>query len=341
MSRDPWPLVLASCLAWSSCATAPSSTDPEPSRGEAADGATAEVGATQPGTDAGEAPAVAEPPAIAAGETNQDQGTESVSEAPAPRPGPTGAASPATASTGAPAGVGAGEAAPPTPEPSTPEERAAARLSPTRVERVRPHLPAGTELHGVSLLATADTARGPLDALLVRRQAEGGVVATVLVLDARDALVAELPRARAGGPDALRVGSLLVPLADRATLEALGRGEVDLSTADAVLRLAQLVARDRLLAAADEGWAAFDRDPDPDVLVLGVAPQAALAPGELPMAGPFAVPETFRVGRALPSTLEGWRTSDGSWQGRVRVEAEDASGAPLVLVVGVQGRLPR
>ena len=57
-------------------------------------------------------------------------------------------------------------------------------------------------------------------------------------------------------------------------------------------------------------------------------------------AGPFAVPEAFRVGRALPSTLEGWHLG-GSWQGRVRVEAEDASGAPLVLVVGVQGRLPR
>ena len=343
MSHGPWPLVLASCLAWSSCATAPSSTGPEPTRAEATAGATegapTEAAAPQPGTDTGGAPAVEEPAARASGETGPEN--ESTSEAPAPRPGPTGAAAPATASTGAPAGVGAGETAPPTPEPSTPEERAAARLSPTRVERVRPHLPAGTELHGVSLLATADTARGPLDALLVRRQAEGGVVATVLVLDARDALVAELPRARAGGPDALRVGSLLVPLADRATLEALGRGEVDLSTADAVLRLAQLVARDRLLAAADEGWAAFDRDPDPDVLVLGVAPQAALAPGELPMAGPFAVPEAFRVGRALPSTLEGWRTSDGSWQGRVRVEAEDASGAPLVLVVGVQGRLPR
>ena len=59
------------------------------------------------------------------------------------------------------------------------------------------------------------------------------------------------------------------------------------------------------------------------------------------MAGPVDVPEIFRVGRALPSSLEGWRTFNGSWQGLVRVEAEDARGAPLVLVVGVQGRLPR
>ena len=231
--------------------------------------------------------------------------------------------------------------APLTPAPSTADERAAARLAPTRVERVRPHLPEGIELHGVSLLATTDTPHGPLDALLVRKRLEGGVVATVLVLDARDALVAELPRARAGGPDTLRVGSLLVPLADRATLEALDRGDVDLDTADAVLRLAKLVVRDRLLAAADQGWSAFDENPDPDVLLLGVAPQSALAAGELPLGGPSAVPESFQVGRTLPSSLEGWRTFNGSWQGRVLVEAKDADGAPIVLVVGVQGRLPR
>lgn len=305
MSRAPWSLVLAGCLTWSSCATTASSEPP--SAGSGAAGAEAAADGAEP---------------TAPGSAASDP-------------------APVEAATDSPASRASSEGAPATPAPSTPEERAAARMAPTRVERVRPHLSAGTELHGVSLLATADTARGPLDALLVRKKAEGGVIATVLVLDARDALVAELPRARAGGPDALRVGSLLVPLADRATLEALGRGEVDLPTADAVLRLAQLVARDRLLAAADEGWSAFDQDPDPDVLVLGVAPRAALAPGEIPVAGPFAVPDTFRVGRALPSTLEGWRTSDGSWQGRVRVEAEDANGAPLVLVVGVQGRLPR
>lgn len=308
MSRGPWLFVLAGCLLWSSCATTASSERP-----------------------------------LATGleRTSAAAGADANAQTSAARPLPTRAAAPPTAATGAPAGISSGEVAPPTPAPSTPEERAAARLAPTRVERVRPHLPAGAELYGVSLLATADTARGPLDALLVRRRSEDGVVATVLVLDADGALVAELPRARAGGPSALRVGSLVVPLADRATLEALGRGEVDLARAEGVLRLARLVARDRLLAAADEGWSAFDRDPDPDVRVLGVAPQSALGAGELPVSGPFAVPETFQVGRALPSSLEGWRTSDGLWQGQVRIEAEDAGGAPLVLVVGVQGRLPR
>ncbi|MDA0947175.1 MAG: hypothetical protein O2799_01585, partial [Planctomycetota bacterium] len=180
-----------------------------------------------------------------------------------------------------------------------------------------------------------------VDALLVQTLQQGTVEATVLVLDSQDQLLAELPRASASGPDALRVGALRVPLADRTTLAALGRGEIDLEAASAGLRLATLVARDRLLAAADEGWEAFDREPDPDVLVLGVAPEAALAPGELPTAGPFAVPQTFQVGRALPATLEGWRQSSDSWQGRVCVEGRDAAGAPLVLVVGVQGRLPR
>lgn len=324
MSRGTLIVVLAGCLVSSGCVTAPPATR-SPSIGPRP--TTAGIG-TAPTADreAGAAPGGA-------------RASELTTETSRPRL--EGAAAPATAATGAPAGLGSGETAPPTPAPSTAEERSAARLAPTRVERVRPHLPAGTELHGVSLLASADTARGPLDALLVRKRSEGGVVATVLVLDARDGLVAELPRARAGGPGALRVGSLLVPLTDRALLESLGKEEVDLATADAVLRLAKMVARDRLLAAADEGWSAFDGELDPDVLLLGVAPQDALAAGELPMAGPVDVPETFRVGRALPSSLEGWRTFNGSWQGLVRVEAEDARGAPLVLVVGVQGRLPR
>lgn len=330
MSRGALIIVLAGSLVSSSCVTGPPATrsrsiDPKPT---AAGVGTAPTAGGEASAEAGAAPDGA-------------RASELTSETPAPHPRLEGAAAPATAATGAPAGLGSDETAPPTPPPSTAEERAAARLAVTRVERVRPHLPAGTELHGVSLLASADTARGPLDALLVRKRSEGGVVATVLVLDTRDGLVAELPRARAGGPDTLRMGSLLVPLTDRALLEALGRGEVDLATADAVLRLAKMVARDRLLAAADEGWSAFDRHIDPDVLVLGVAPQDALAAGELPMAGAVDVPETFRVGRALPSSLEGWRTFNGSWQGLVRVEAEDARGAPLVLVVGVQGRLPR
>lgn len=252
-----------------------------------------------------------------------------------------GAGAPATAQAGAPTGAVADGPPVPTPAPSTSEERAAARLEPTRLERVRPHLPEGTQLHGISLLATAGGATGAVDALLVQTLEQGTVEATVLVLDAADRLLAKLPRASASGPDALRVGALTVPLADRATLGALGRGEIDLDAASAGLRLAAMVARDRLLAAADEGWEAFDREPDPDVLVLGVAPAAALAPGELPTAGPFAVPQTFQVGRALPATLEGWHQSGDSWQGRVCVEARDAAGAPLVLVVGVQGRLPR
>lgn len=252
-----------------------------------------------------------------------------------------GAGTPATAQAGAPTGAVAAGPPVPTPAPSTPEERAAARLEPTRLDRVQPHLPEGSKVHGVSLLATAGEAAGAVDALLVQTLEQGTVEATVLVLDAADRLLAELPRAGASGPDAIRVGALTVPLADRTTLGALGRGEIDLEAAGAGLRLAALVARDRLLAAADEGWEAFDRDPDPDILVLGVAPAAALAPGELPTAGPFAVPQTFQVGRALPATLEGWRQSGDSWQGRVRVEGRDASGAPLVLVVGVQGRMPR
>ena len=68
MSHGPWPLVLASCLAWSSCATAPSLTGPEPTRAGATAGATegapAEAAAPQPGTDTGGAPAVEEPPAL-------------------------------------------------------------------------------------------------------------------------------------------------------------------------------------------------------------------------------------------------------------------------------------
>ena len=160
MSRGPWPLVLAGCLAWSSCVTAPPSAGPRSSGRE----------------PAGKPLHRDEIPARATAET------------PASRPRLAGAAVPATAATDAPAGLGSGEAAPPAPAPSTPQERAAARLTPTRVERVRPHLPPGTELHGVSLLARADTVQGPLDALLVQRQSEGGVVATVLVLDASDAL---------------------------------------------------------------------------------------------------------------------------------------------------------
>lgn len=305
-SRLPRLLVLACCLAWSSCAT------PPPTAGSNSIG-----------------------PWPTGGASRQDGSSAS------PTPTADAVAAPATAAQEAPASMAPGEMARLTPAPSTADERAAARLAPTRVERVRPYLAEGTELHGVSLLATTDTPQGPLDALLVRKRLEGGVVATVLVLDARDALVAELPRARAGGPDTLRVGSLLVPLADRATLEALDRGDVDLDTADAVLRLAKLVVRDRLLTAADQGWSAFDENPDPDVLLLGVAPQSALAAGELPLGGPSAVPESFEVGRTLPSSLEGWRTFNGSWQGRVLVEAKDADGAPIVLVVGVQGRLPR
>lgn len=304
-SRLPRLFVLSCCLAWSGCATPPPTVESN------------SIG-----------------PWPAGGAPGQDDSSAS------PTPSADAAAAPATAAQQAPASMAPGEMGPLTPAPSTAEERAAARLAPTRVERVRPYVPEGTELHGVSLLATADTPQGPLDALLVRRRSEGGVVATVLVLDARDALVAELPRARAGGPDTLRVGSLLVPLADRATLEALDRGEVDLDAADAVLRLAKLVVRDQLLTAADQGWSAFGENPDPDVLLLGVAPLSALAAGELPAGGPSGVPETFQVGRALPSSLEGWRTSNGTWQGRVLVEGKDANGAPIVLVVGVQGRLP-
>ena len=213
-----------------------------------------------------------------------------------------------------------GEMAPLTPAPSTADERAAARLAPTRVERIRPYLPEGTELHGVSLLATTDTPQGPLDALLVRKRLEGGVVATVLVLDARDALVAELPRARAGGPDTLRVGSLLVPLADRATLEALDRGDVDLDTADAVLRLAKLVVRDRLLTAADQGWSAFDENPDPDVLLLGVAPQMSPRRREgAPLGRPLGgCPRVLRWAEPSPRRWKAGARSTGPGRPRPR-----------------------
>ena len=306
MSRGPQLIIFACCLALSSCATPPPTVRSNPID-----------------------------PWPVCGPPDRDESSASAAT------GTDAPAAYATAAEQAPGGMTTSETVPLTPAPSTAKERAAARLAPTQVERVRPYLPPGTELHGVSLLATTDTPEGLLDALLVRRRSENGVVATVLVLDAGGALVAEMPRARAGGPDTLRVGSLLVPLADRATLEALGRGDVDLDAADAVLRLAKLVVRDRLLAAAEQGWSAFDQDPDPDVLLLGVAPQGVLAAGELPMAGPFAVPETFEVGRTLPPSLEGWRASNGTWQGRVLVEVADADGAPVVLVVGVQGRLPR
>ena len=54
-----------------------------------------------------------------------------------------GAGAPATAQAGAPTGAVAAGPSVPTPEPSTPEERATARLEPTRRERVQPFPQAG------------------------------------------------------------------------------------------------------------------------------------------------------------------------------------------------------
>lgn len=247
---------------------------------------------------------------------------------------------PGSAVQAAPAAESAQEA-PITPPPTTAEERQTVRLDPARTSRVRPFLSETAELHGVSLLATTETASGPVDALLVQVVGARGVESETLVLDHRDQLLARLPRASVDGPDSLRVGALSIPLDERLVLERLGRGEIDLEVASSVLRLAGQVALDRLLQAAAEGWDGFADQSDPDVLALGVQPEPLVLAGQVPQGGPIGVPERFQVDRLLPGSLAGWSTSADSWQGRVRIRIQDEVGAPLVLVVGVQGRLPR
>ena len=208
MSRGALILVLTGCLVSSSCVSGP----PAPgSRSIGPKPTTTGIGtAPTAGGDAGAAPDGASASALA-------------SETPAPRPPGRGRGS-CDRRHGCPSRPRLGRAGAAHSRAQHGGGAAAARLAPTRVERVRPHLPAGTELHGVSLLASADTARGRSTRSWSAsgRRAEWwprSSSSTPATASSRSS-----PRARAGGPDALRVGSLLVPLNDRALLGGAGPG---------------------------------------------------------------------------------------------------------------------
>jgi hypothetical protein len=230
-------------------------------------------------------------------------------------------------------------ASPPRPAPKTAAERRDERLRPEEVARVWSYLPEGTELHGVTRLTSTED--GAIEALLVKTLVQGSVQAAVYVLDQDGRLLAQLPRASVAEPGVLRVGALQLPLEAHATLRAIECGELDLGRAAAVLRLAGLVAEERLRAASESGWEALESERDPDIELLGVSPEERLGANELPRTTSSLNPDEFEVSRLLPATLSGWRQLDGEWSGRVRIEVLTASGTSQVLVVGVSGQLPR
>ncbi|HIG86765.1 MAG TPA: hypothetical protein EYQ25_06970 [Planctomycetes bacterium] len=229
-----------------------------------------------------------------------------------------------------------------TPKPTTQQHRAQARLTKHLTSRVLPHLKVpASELYGVRLLASAPPAATPLDALLVQvLTTEGQLDSFVLLLDENDVLVARLPRAISDGLHALRIGALSIPLNAPLTWQGIASGEVDPTVAGAALRLGAILARDRLLEAAQNGWDTSQQNNNLAVLVLGVQPETISLPGEVPSDGPMGVPQKFRVEESMPPTLEGWSSEGNTWRGIARFQVIIDQGTALVLRVGLQGRLP-
>lgn len=248
-------------------------------------------------------------------------------------------AEPAARVPAAPEAAASSVATPPRPAPKSAAERRSERLQPEEVARVWSHLPDGAEFHGVTRLTTTDD--GAVEALLVKTLDHGDVQAAVLVLDQDGRLLARLPRASVAEPGVLRVGALQLPLEARSTLQAIECGDLDLSRASAVLRLAGLVAEERLRAASESGWGALESEPDPDIALLGVCPEELLGAEELPRSISPRNPTEFEVSGLQPATLAGWSQLDREWSGRVRIEVRTATGASQTLAVGVSGLLPR